>query len=92
MENKTTIQLIELLDKVPEEGDKRYDEFWSSDGIYERAMGELRTRYPFADFLDPDTEESIPSAWEAIKELQEEVKLLKRHKHEEKSGDVMIRI
>ncbi|KKL13143.1 hypothetical protein LCGC14_2528740, partial [marine sediment metagenome] len=31
-------------------------------------------------------------AWEAIEKLQSEVKKLKRHKHEEKSGDIMIRI
>ena len=92
MENKTTTELLELLNKAPKEGEKGYDEFWSSDGKYERVMDEIKTRYPFYNILNEDDDESLPSVWKVIKELQEEVKLLKRHKHEEKSGDVMIRI
>jgi hypothetical protein len=88
MENKTTTELLELLRKLPDEG----EEIWGEGGKYEQIMGELETRHPFYNILSPDDDESLPSAWEAIKELQEEVKLLKRHKHEPNSGDVMIRI
>ncbi len=92
MENKTTTELLELLNKSPEEGEKGYDEFWETDGIYEEIMEELKTREPFSSILNPDYDESLPSAFEAIKELEEEVKKLKRHKHDERSGDVLIRI
>ena len=92
MENKTTIELLELLHKEPKEGEKGYDEYWASEDTYEQLMEELRTRSPFNDILNPDYEDSLPAVWEAIKEIQEDIKQLKRHKHEEKSGDVMIRI
>lgn len=92
MENKTTIELLELLHKAPEEGEKGYDEFWGSEGTYEQAMEELRDRSPFNEILNEDWDTSLPAAWEKVKELEAEIKLLKRHKHEQKSGDVMIRI
>ena len=88
MENKTTTELLELLRKLPEEGDK----IWGEGGKYEQIMGELRTRYPFNEILDPDWDTSLPSAWEKIEELEVEIKKLKRHKHDEKTGDVLIRI
>lgn len=88
MENKTTVELLELLRKLPDSG----DEVWGKGGKYEQIMGELVTRHPFFDILDPDFDESLPVAWEAIKELQDEIKKLKRHKHDERSGDVVVRI
>lgn len=88
MENKKTTELLELLHKLPESG----EETWGEEGTYEQIMGELVTRHPFFDILDEDYEESLPSAWKAIIDLQEEVKKLKRHKHDPKTGDVMIRI
>ena len=90
MENKTTTELLELLrwgskliDKEGKilDGDK-YEEVWA----------ELRQREPFFTILNEDWDEGLPAAWEAIEKLQSEVKKLKRHKHEEKSGDIMIRI
>ena len=87
MENKTTTELLDLLNKLDE---KKGD--WQSGGKYELIMAELKTRYPFYDLFNEDHDESIPSIWEAIKDLQEEVKRLKRHKHDEKTGDVMIRV
>lgn len=87
MENKTTVELLELLHKKGTGSGDNYDE-----EIYEAAFAELKKRCPFWEILDEDWEEGLPVAWEVIKELQEEIKLLKRHKHEEKSGDVMIRI
>jgi chromosome segregation ATPase len=88
MENKKTTELLELLHKLPSEG----EETWGERGTYEQIMGELKTRYPFYDILNENNEESLPSAWDAIKELQDEIKKLKRHKHDPKTGDVMIRI
>ena len=87
MENKTTVELLELLRKKGTGSGDNYDQ-----ETYESALAELRKRSPFWEILDEDWEDGLPSAWEVIKELQEEVKLLKRHKHEERSGDVMIRI
>ncbi len=63
MENKTTSELLELLRKLPDEGEK----IWGEGGKYEQIMGELRTRYPFMEILDPDWDTSLPAAWEAIK-------------------------
>ena len=88
MENKKTSELLDQLGSLPEEG----DEVWGEGGKYEKLMGELATRHPFFDLLDEDWDTSLPAVWGAVKEIQEDIKLLKRHKHEEKSGDVMIRI
>ncbi len=65
---------------------------WKTGGKYEQIMRELETRYPFQNLLDKDWEESLPQAWERIKELEGEIKKLKRHKHDDKTGDVLIRI
>ena len=87
MENKTTTELLDLLSKLKEEkGD------YARGGKYEQIMDELKTREPFFTLLNPDFDESLPAALEAIKDLQEEIKKLKRHKHDPKTGDVMIRI
>ena len=87
MENKKTTELIDLLHNLSEEkGD------WKSGGKYEKIMEELITRYPFFDLLDEDHDRSIPALWNIIEELQDDIKKLKRHKHDEKTGDVLIRI
>ena len=88
MENKKTIELLELLHKLPDEGEKT----WGAGGMYDIIMEELKNRHPFSSILNEDDENSLPCAWEAIKELQDEVKKLKRHKHDEKTNDVLIRI
>ena len=87
MENKTTIELLELLRKKGIGSGDNYDE-----DIYEKALAELCKQSPFWEILNEDWEKSLSAAHEAIEELQEEVKKLKRHKHDERSGDVMIRI
>ena len=92
MENKTTTELLELLRKAPKEDIKGYDEFWASDGIYEQIMEELKIRYPFQILLDEDWENSLPNLVNQVEDLKEEIKKLKRHKHDEKTGDVLIRI
>ena len=85
MENKTTIELINLLNTL-KEGD------YESNGKYEKLIGELRNREPFIQILSEDWETALPAVWETIQELREEIKLLKRHKHDEKTGDVMVRV
>ena len=92
MENKTTTELLDLLGKAPKEGEKGYDEFWASDGKYGEIMSELKNRYPFFQILHEDDDEALPAVWDAIDEMKEDIKLLKRHKHDERSGDVMTRI
>lgn len=87
MENKTTTELLDLLSKLSEEkGD------WKSGGRYEQIMDVLRDREPFTQLLNSDYDESLPALWELVKNLQEEIKKLKRHKHDPASGDVMVRV
>ena len=62
------------------------------DKMYEEVRAELRQREPFFDLLDEDWDTALPKAWEAIKELQEQMKKLNRHKHDDKTGDVMVRV
>jgi len=90
MENKTTVELIELLRCGSKLVDKQGNIL--DQDKYEEVWGELRNREPFFTILNEDYDDGLPAAREAIKELQEEVRKLKRHKHDIKSGDVMIRI
>ncbi len=90
MENKTTTELLELLSRTSKLIDKE-GKILDSDK-YEEVWAELRQREPFFTILNEDWEEGLPAAWEAIEKLQGEVKRLKRHKHDERSGDIMIRI
>lgn len=92
MENKTTIELLELLHKAPAEGEKDYDKFWGSEGTYEQIMDEIKEREPFLQILGEDWDTALPAVWEAIEGILETLKELRRHKHEQKSGDVMVRI
>src|SRR3972149_6844998 len=89
-ENKTIVELIELL----REGGKLVDKQGNilDKEKYEEVWEELRIREPFFTILNEDYDEGLPAAREAIEELQEEVRTLKRHKHDIKSGDIMIRI
>lgn len=87
MENKTTTELLDLYSKlIDKEGNildqEKYDKWWD----------EIKKREPFWRLINEDYEESLPAMLEMIKELQEEVKKLKRHKHDEKTNDVLIRI
>lgn len=87
MENKKTTELIDALDSC---SDAKGD--FKADGKYEQLLGELETREPFIQIIGKDWDTSLPAVWEAIEEIQADLKSLKRHKHDEKSGDVMIRI
>ena len=87
MENKTTTELLDLLQKLSEDkGD------YAQGGRYEQIMEVLKDREPFFQLLNPNDEESLPAVWDVVRNLQEEVKKLKRHKHDQTSGDVLIRI
>ena len=86
MENKKTSELLDLLEKDPN-SDKDWEKF-------EAIGAELRKRWPF-NKLFGDTEYSNVEDMtfeERLQILEADVKLLKRHKHDENSGDVMVRI
>jgi hypothetical protein len=85
MENKTTTELLDLL-KTLIDKDGNLDDKWSD------VWDEIIEREPFYTILHPDHDESIPALLSKIEELEAEIKKLKRHKHDEKSGDVLIRI
>lgn len=85
MENKKTTELIDLLPSLVDEDGNLLEG-------HEEALEELKSRSPFWEIFEADFEESLPALWDAIEELREEVKLLKRHKHDEKTGDVMVRV
>ena len=86
MENKTTTELIDLLNQDFTDSD--YDD----GGKYTRIMNELKNRSPFQEMLNKVYEESLPHLANQLEQLQSDVKLLKRHKHDEKNGDVLVRI
>ena len=89
MENKATSELLDFLwkiDKKNEPSDKEWEE-------YEEARAELCKREPFKRLLG---ESEYPNDYltheEQLEEINDDIKSLKRHKHDDKSGDVMIRI
>ena len=84
MENKTTTELLNLLTKLVDK-DGHLQEG------YEEALEELKSRTPFYEIFSEDYEESIPWLLAEIENLKEDVKKLKRHKHDT-NGDVLIRI
>jgi hypothetical protein len=86
MENKKTTELIDLLNQdFP-------DSAYEDDGEYTLIINELKTRSPFQEMLSDWYDESLPNLAKQVEYLQEQVKLLKRHKHDEKNGDVLVRI
>lgn len=85
MENKKTTELIDELENL---ADEDYDDGGKRDQI----MAELTRREPFSILLSEYYDESLPKIAEIVFELQDDVKLLKRHKHDEKNGDVLVRI
>lgn len=85
MENKKTTELLDLLQKLTDKNGNL------GEG-YDEAFEELELRAPFYEILHEDFENSLPSLCKEIEELKAEVKKLKRHKHDEKNGDVLIRI
>lgn len=91
MENKKTTELLDQLgaNKI-------------SDVDKTSILLELQSREPFASNymdvlwrageMDKDLAGNLLEINARIDSLKNEIKLLKRHKHDEKSGDVMVRI
>jgi hypothetical protein len=86
MENKTTTELLDLLWKI-EKQDDISEEQWKK---YDEALAELRKRSPFK-FIGINDEKN-ESHDERLEDLEGDVKLLKRHKHDAHNGDVLTRI
>lgn len=86
MENKKTTELLDLLQKL--DSDKDFGE----GGKYEKILEVFKWQQPFALLYNEDWENSLPNLVKQIECLQEEIKKLKRHKHDEKTNDVLIRI
>jgi hypothetical protein len=86
MENKTTSELLDLLWKLENADEDKQD--WNK---YDEVRTELDKRPPFNKIFESD-DANDPAILEKVDELIGDVKLLKRHKHDEKSGDVMVRI
>ena len=89
LENKKTTELLDRLGELDSDKDEKS---FVSGGEYEQLIEELNSREPFIQILDENWDTALPAVWEAIRDIREEIKLLKRHKHDEKSGDVLIRI
>jgi hypothetical protein len=84
MENKKTSELLDLLQTLVSK-DGRLEEGW------QEAYDELKSRTPFIELLEGDVSGG-DSLQEKVEDLESAVKELKRHKHDEKNGDVLIRI
>lgn len=86
MENKKTSELLDLIDQDPET-----DEDWKK---FEEANAELEKRWPFSKLFGETLYSNVEDMTheERLEALEDEVKLLKRHKHDPNSGDVMVRI
>lgn len=89
MENKKTTELLDLLQKVG------IDEK-SNQGDVDEVFAELCKRPPFDKLFGENQYDSSNTGdmthEERLDEIEGDVKLLERHKHDEKSGDVMVRI
>lgn len=85
MENKKTTELLDELQSLEEDD-------YEIGGKYEKITEELLSREPFFGWFNKDSEESLITTQQTVEKLEEEIKKLKRHKHDEKSGDVLIRI
>ena len=85
MENKKTTELLDLLKKLTDKEGNLLEG-------YEEVLELLKLRTPFFEILHEDSEDGLPAFREEIDELKADIKKLKRHKHDEKSGDVLIRI
>lgn len=87
MENKTTTELLDLLWKLENaEGDKMD---WDK---YGEVRAELDKRPPFSDLFGVKEDKNDFTHDERIELLEEDNKLLKRHKHDSYTGDVVARI
>lgn len=81
MENKKTTELLDRIWEISKDGD------WSDEAT--EILDELKSREPFYTFLNDENSEPI---LDVLTEVKSDIKLLKRHKHDEKTDDVMVRI
>ena len=88
MENKTTIELLDILWKVNKK-EEPTDKEWDN---YTDALAELEKRPPFNKIIGENEFQNEFTHEERLEKLEEDIKLLKRHKHDDKSGDVLVRI
>ena len=82
MENKSILELLELLNKLKNKNGNLSDEWYE-------VWDALLEWEPFCTILNPDNEKGIPQIFEEIKELKNEIRKLKNHKHD-KNGEVMV--
>lgn len=85
MENKKTSELLDLLWRLENEENPDWDEVGD-------VRAELEKRPPFNDIIGVKDDKNDWTHAERLDSLDEDMKLIKRHKHDEKSGDVMVRI
>ena len=84
MENKKTSELLDLLNECDEEkGD------YEAEGKYAQIWDELQTREPFCFLIGSDNEDLsfTPSISNAVEEMRDDIKKLKRHGHKEGLGE-----
>lgn len=87
MENKKTTELLDLLWQLENEPEEKQD--WDK---YSEAYEELLKRTPYNKILGESEYANESTQQEQIEQLIGDVKLLKRHKHDDKTGDVLVRI
>lgn len=89
MENKTTTELLDLLWKI-ESKELPTEKEWEQ---HAAAYDVLITRTPYKQLLgEREYPNDQPTHEEALSDIAENIKLLKRHKHDNHTGDVMTRI
>jgi hypothetical protein len=87
MENKKTTELLDLVWDLENQENGKQD--WEKyDDVYE----ELCRRTPFKQILGTNNDDRDLTFTERLDELEKNTTLLKRHKHDDKTGDVMVRI
>lgn len=86
MENKKTTELLDTLHDLT-----KYDREYTKedDNLRDEIQEELSLRQPFFSLYYPDDETKLK---DVVEEFSEDIKKLKRHKHENGTGDVLIRI
>ena len=89
MENKTTTELLDTLHKLDKQSEEKGNFDWDK---YDEVVDEIENRFPFNKILGEHSDPNDFTLEERVKNLEEIMKLLKRHKHDEKTGDVMTRI
>lgn len=96
MENKKTTELLDFIGKysVKERNEESISDKEADD--YVEATNELVMRQPFSSIFKGYYSEEEKPIVEKISDLEKNFddfqKKIKRHKHDERSGDVMIRI